>query len=179
MAWSHEQGTGCLLRLICFGSRIPLKSEQVWKIFNGRNSPRANARIRSWVKYGMKVAKWPRSAGFPSATSSTFSGKPDGHSARGRRRRSGGRRSSASLLAAEAFCRLICVGRYTPGCREGRLGNVLDHRDNLLGDDVMNHVPGIGHLTQRTLRQFRAQPPGLAVGSPRSCRRAPPQSRPV
>lgn len=43
MAWSHEQGTGCLLRLICFGSRIPLKSEQVWKIFNGPDSARASA----------------------------------------------------------------------------------------------------------------------------------------
>ena len=59
---------------------------------------------------------------------------------------------------------MLCDIRYTiPAAREGRSGNVPDDIGKLLRDDVMGHVPGIGHLAQRALRQFCVQAPGLAV----------------
>jgi hypothetical protein len=95
--------------------------------------------------------------GFPSR-SSAFSGRPDGASALA------AVEAGQSLLALGGLLPLVVLQLLHPtGCRERGSGNVQDDSGNLLGDDVMDHVPGVRHLAQHALRQFRAQPPGLAV----------------
>ena len=107
-------------------------------------------RSRCYASFAVHGApKWHRFAVFPPARSRAFSAKPDLTAVR----TAAAGVALAAVEAAhhyshrEAFCRLLCVSRYNPpGCREDRSGNIQDHRSNLLGDDVMDHVPGIGHL---------------------------------
>jgi hypothetical protein len=42
-----------------------------------------------------------------------------------------------------------------PASREGCSGDIQDDSGNLLRDDVMDHVPRIRHLAERTSLQFR------------------------